>query len=48
MTVQGQMAADVGKERSCAANAVQEATFRVLSRLSAELVGLVEMNRQCY
>ena len=42
MTVDGQTAADVGQELGLAANAVHQAKFRVLSRLRAEMVGLVE------
>ncbi len=42
MTVDGQTAADVGQELGLAANAVHQAKFRVLSRLRAEMAGLVE------
>lgn len=42
MTVDGQTAADVGKELGLAANAVHQAKFRVLRRLRAEMAGLVE------
>ena len=41
MTVDGQTAADVGQELGLAANAVHQAKFRVLSRLRAEMAGLV-------